>query len=51
MDVLEAIGNTSLVRLRKVVPQSGEQVAALIAAALATPEHSVREAQRAGTPN
>jgi tripartite-type tricarboxylate transporter receptor subunit TctC len=35
----------------EVAPQSGEQIAALIAAALATPEHIVREAQRAATPN
>ncbi len=32
-------------------PQSGEQIAALVAAALATPEDIVRKAQRAATPD
>jgi tripartite-type tricarboxylate transporter receptor subunit TctC len=35
----------------EVFPQNGEQIAALIAAALATPQDIVRKAQRAATPD
>jgi tripartite-type tricarboxylate transporter receptor subunit TctC len=35
----------------EVVPQTGEAIAALVAAALATPEHVVRRAERAATPD
>jgi hypothetical protein len=35
----------------EVVPQSGNEIAALVAAALATPQDIVRKAQRAATPD